>query len=389
MLLFDCSIPSFVYWRKPMRNLIVSLFLFVFSFSLTASEETKWHLGPNGETRFIVVLKDQYDPEDFILSNNLKVERVWKEGLKGFTVLINSESEMNLHSVVSLTNLPEVDFIEIDSPVRLIEPKRKGKEISINQGKQQIPWGIRKVGAFRCVKSCSKKKAFVIDTGIDLKNPDLRVNRQLGFSAFQGSPDDDNGHGTHVAGTIGAVNNGIGVVGVAAGVQLVPIKVLSGSGSGSTSGVIAGVNHAFKRGRKGDVANMSLGGGISPALDKAVKKASRKLIFTLAAGNERSDAKTSSPGRVNGRNIYTISAFDRSGRFARFSNYGSAVDKAEPGVGVLSTIPGGKLASWSGTSMAAPHAAGILLRNGRFGPGCEKVKNDPDGKPDCIGVLPR
>lgn len=193
--------------------------------------------------------------------------------------------------------------------------------------------------------------------------------------------------GTHVAGTIAAINNDEGVIGVAAGASVVAVKVLDRRGYGSYSGVMAGVDHVATYGEPGDVANMSLGGPPSDALDNAVITAAQQgIIFTLAAGNESDHANNHSPARANGGNIYTISAMQEGDTWAYFSNYGNPpVDYCAPGVGIRSTWKGGGYNTISGTSMAAPHAAGILLLLG----GARSdgyVDGDPDGNPDPIMV---
>ncbi|QED39022.1 S8 family peptidase [Antarcticibacterium arcticum] len=254
---------------------------------------------------------------------------------------------------------------------------------------QETPYGITRVNGVSGYTGTSV--AWVVDTGIDLDHPDLNVDASRGFNAFTsgkdgGSLDDGNGHGSHVAGTIAAINNTIGVIGVAPGATVIPVKVLDSRGSGSYSGVIAGVDHVGANGKSGDVANMSLGGPVSQALDDAVLAASNKGIkFALAAGNDGADANNSSPARVNGANIVTISAMNSSDTWASFSNYGNPpVDYAAPGVSVKSTWKGGGYNTISGTSMAAPHAAGVLLLGSARTDG--NVKNDPDGNPDPIIV---
>ncbi|WP_299395870.1 S8 family peptidase [uncultured Gelidibacter sp.] len=246
---------------------------------------------------------------------------------------------------------------------------------------QQIPYGTLRVGGGT---TASAHTAWVIDSGVDLDHPDLNVDeaRSRSFLGKNSTPDDQNGHGTHVAGTIGALNNSIGSVGVAPGTTIVAVRVLDRRGSGSTSGVIAGVDYVAANASSNDVANMSLGGGVSTALDNAVLAASSRLKFALAAGNESDNANNHSPARVNGNNIYTISAMNSSDNWASFSNYGSAVDYCAPGVSVYSTWKGGGYNSISGTSMAAPHAAGVLLLGNPSSDGT--VKGDPDGNPDPI-----
>lgn len=285
-----------------------------------------------------------------------------------------SDSELSL-----LQKDERVDYIEPDRFVILAKKPPSGGTTTPSQ---EIPWGITKVGYGTYTGT---KKAWVIDTGIDLTHPDLNVNASLSVSYIpRTTANDDNGHGSHVAGTIAAIDNSIGVVGVAAGAQLVAVKVLDRRGSGAYSGVIAGVDYVAANAANGDVANMSLGGPVSDALDAAVLAAAAKGIkFALAAGNESTNANLSSPARVNHSNVYTISAFDINGKFATFSNYGNPpVDFSAPGVSIKSTWMKGGYNTISGTSMASPHAAGVLMWGN---PGTNGyVTGDPDGNPDPI-----
>lgn len=302
-----------------------------------------------------------------------RAEQVYVASLKGFTVSLTPQ---------------EAAWVEKQSVVESVEPDQvfqlKLPQGSVSAQAQETPWGITRVGG--AVDYTGSGVAWVIDTGIDLDHPDLNVSQTRGrnFVTTGASPDDDNGHGSHVAGTIAAKNNGLGVIGVAAGALVIPIKVLAGNGSGSNSGVIAGVDYVASNGRAGDVCNMSLGGGLSTALDNAVKNAAAKGIkFALAAGNEAQNANNSSPGRVNGTNIITVSAFDSNNRFASFSNYGNPpIDISAPGVSIKSTYRNGAYATLSGTSMATPHVAGILLVNGGTLRYNGTVTGDPDGNPD-------
>lgn len=254
---------------------------------------------------------------------------------------------------------------------------------------QETPYGITRVNGG--VTYSGSNVAWILDSGIDLDHPDLNVDASRGFNAFTSgrdgkSLDDGNGHGSHVAGTIAAIDNNQGVIGVAAGATVIPVKVLDSRGSGSYSGVIAGVDHVGANGSAGDVANMSLGGPTSQALDDAVLAASSNGIwFSLAAGNSSEDANNSSPARVNGTYIVTISAMDSNDNWASFSNYGNPpIDYAAPGVSVTSTWKDGGYNTISGTSMAAPHAAGVLLLGNASTNGT--VNGDPDGNPDPIIV---
>jgi subtilisin family serine protease len=248
------------------------------------------------------------------------------------------------------------------------------------------PPGITRVGGGATYTGT--KKAWIIDTGIDLTHPDLNVDAASGktFVTRTTTPNDDNGHGTHCAGIVAAIDNTVGVVGVAAGAKVVPVKVLDKRGSGAMSVIIAGVDFVIANGVAGDAANMSLGGSVYEPLDlKVVEMGAAGIFVSLAAGNESDDANNHSPARANGLNIYTISACDVNDNFASFSNYGNPpIDYCAPGVSILSTYKGGALATMSGTSMAAPHACGVLLATGGHPTFLGYVNGDPDGEPDPI-----
>lgn len=310
--------------------------------------------------------------------------QVYGSSIEGFAVKLTEEQAGIIASD------PAVSYIEQDRIIALAPPPGKGPGKGGGGGTppdQTTPWGITRVnggGAYT-----GSGVAYIIDSGIDSGHEDLNVNASLGFNAFTKGKDsnldnDGNGHGTHVAGTVAALDNEIGVIGVAPGATVVPVKVLDSRGSGSYSGVIAGVDFVGANGKAGDVANMSLGGGYSQAVNDAVIAASSKVKFSLAAGNDARLASTTSPASANGPNIYTISAMTQSDGLASFSNYGNPpVDYAAPGVGILSTVPGG-YTSYSGTSMAAPHVAGILLLGNIRTDGT--ISGDKDSSPDPIAV---
>ncbi len=253
-----------------------------------------------------------------------------------------------------------------------------------------LSWNIGQTGFGRGDLQIGKT-VWVIDTGIDLYHPDLNVDRDRSVSFLTGkTPDDESGHGTHVAGIIGALNNGIGVTGVASGATLVSLRVLDQEGEGKVSTILQAINHVYRNGQSGDVVNLSLGGeGISAALEKAIRQtADRGILFAIAAGNEKVLVSTVSPARVDHANVFTVSAMDRTEQFASFSNYGPEVDFCAYGVRIPSTYKDGKYATLSGTSMAAPHVAGLLLIRGRNLPTRGYVKGDPDGQADPIAGEP-
>jgi subtilisin family serine protease len=248
-----------------------------------------------------------------------------------------------------------------------------------------VTWNLKRIGYGNGIG----KTAWIIDSGIDYDHSDLTVDQTRSRSFIPGitSADDSNGHGTHVAGIIGAKNNTIGVLGVASGATLVALKVLGQNGEGNLGYIIQALGYINANAKAGDVVNMSVGGESgSEILDQQVQNtAARGIYFAIAAGNEGKLANTSSPARTNGSNIYTVSAVDSLDVFASFSNYGNdVVDFAAPGVKILSTWEGNRYAYASGTSMAAPHVAGLLLLRGREITSSGYAKNDPDGTPDPI-----
>jgi subtilisin family serine protease len=313
-----------------------------------------------------------------------EVEHVYGTVFKGFSVKIAPGQ------LKKLNNDPSVSRITEDRVISLGKPSTN--EVSASST-QSIPWGIPRVNGIE--NYSGSNRAWIVDSGIDLDHPDLNVNQTLSKTFIVGgkptTPDDEHGHGTHVAGTVAARNNDFGVIGVAPGAQVVSCRVLDRRGSGSFSWTVAALDYIATEGigQAGDVVNMSLGPNsryTDDAVDAAVQAVAAKgILISIAAGNESDDCSFYSPAHNNGTNIYTISAMDINENFASFSNYGSPVDFCEPGVNILSTYKGGSYGTMSGTSMAAPHAAGILLAGNIKTDGY--VSGDPDGDADPIGVL--
>ncbi len=248
-----------------------------------------------------------------------------------------------------------------------------------------ITWNVDKVG----YGDGTGKTAWLLDTGIDLEHPDLNVDvaRSRSFVTDSPTAQDENGHGTHVAGVVGALNNRIGTLGVASGAKLVGLKVLDNEGNGFVSYVLDALAYVAKNAKAGEVVNISLSvEDLSDILDTEIEAIAAKGIYvTIAAGNEAEEANKYSPGRTNGKNIYTVSAVDSLDQFASFSNYGNdVIDYAAPGVRVLSTYMDGQYAIMSGTSMASPHVAGLLLINKGKINSRGFALNDPDGVGDPI-----
>ena len=237
------------------------------------------------------------------------------------------------------------------------------------------PTGVRRIDADDARAASftgAGTRVAVLDTGVDLDHPDLSGNLDttMGTNCVDsGEPDDDNGHGTHVAGILAAEADGQGVVGVAPGTRIVPVKVLDDDGNGSFADIICGIDHVTARAGSIDVVNMSMSGGGSSGhcSDGSMREAicnsvEAGIVYAVAAGNDDRDAGSRVP--ANYPEVMAVSALsDSDGRsggdsFASFSNYGSVVDLIAPGVSILSTRRGGGTSTMSGTSMATPHVAG-------------------------------
>lgn len=314
----------------------------------------------NVPDNYIVILKDGTNPwsvaNEMAQQRGLGISHIYGTAVNGFSALVpNGQLD-------KITSDPRVKYIEQDSIVTIFKKPSgtPGGGGSTTQPPQQTPTGITLIGG--PVTDSVNVDVAVIDTGIDPTHPDLNVVSGINFAKGNGWSD-GNGHGTHVAGTIAAKNNEIGVVGVAPDARLYAVKVLDNRGSGFMSDVIAGVNWVADNADIIEVANMSLGGSTSNTLNTAVENAvNAGVVFVVAAGNESTDACSKSP--ASAPNAITVSALDdRDGvlnndPFASFSNYGSCVDVIAPGVLILSTWKDGGYNTISGTSMASPHVAG-------------------------------
>lgn len=348
--------------------------------------------------KYIVVLDEavagkQAALREMTAKPGVESEQMYSSAVSGFAGTLTEQAKSELEKD------PRIKYIEPDRVVQFAPPCGTpnggpcdgGGDDGGDGGSEVTPWGITRVNGG---VDGTGLTAWVIDSGVDLDHPDLNVDASRSATFItkgkdSKSADDGNGHGSHVAGTIGAIaGNGTDVVGVAPNATIVGVKVLDSRGSGSYSAVIAGVDYVAANASPGDVANMSLGGPTSNALDDAVKNAaSNGILFALAAGNDGSDANGSSPARVNHPNVYTVSAFAEGDSWASFSNYGNPpVDYSAPGVSILSTYKNGGTATLNGTSMASPHVAGLLLLNGGNLATGGNVSGDPDGTADPIAV---
>lgn len=299
---------------------------------------------------------------------------VYETALQGFA------AELPESAAAALSRHPSVSYVEPDRPRAIFA--------------QAVPTGIRRTFAYDNANIGIDGQddlrvdvdVAIIDTGIDFEHPDLNVVGGVDCSgggpfnrSCTGGGDDDHFHGTHVAGTVAAIDDGVGVVGMAPGARLWAVKVLDSRGSGYVSWIVAGIDWVTANASTIEVANMSLGGsGFSQAEFDAIQSAvNAGVAFAVAAGNSDADASDFSPAGFD--NVLTVSALadfdgaagglgsptcrsDKDDTLADFSNWGSAVQIAAPGVCILSTFPleRGEYGTISGTSMASPHAAGAL-----------------------------
>lgn len=352
--------------------------------------------------RYIVVLQDGASPVDAARRHGAAPEHVYRHALRGYAATLSDAA------LAKVQRDPAVRFVSVDRPITLGKPGGGGG--SITPPKQSIPTGISRIGQAgdRTDGSATNDgvsstiDVAVIDTGIDRTHPDLNVVG--GYNCSSGaSYTDGNGHGTHVAGTIGARDNGFGVVGVAPGVRLHAVRVLNNQGSGSWSSVACGIDWVAGNDAI-EVANLSLGGAgtqdgpcavTTDALHLAICRLTNSTVndvnVIVAAGNDAADAAGFTPAAYD--EVFTVSAWadfdgtatgvftgtpcraDEEETFANFSNWGAPVDLAAPGVCIASTWKGGAYNTISGTSMASPHVAGAAaLHRSLTGDGADATR---------------
>lgn len=292
--------------------------------------------------------------------------------------------------IKNLKNISGVEFVEPNYTLHALPATLVLEPMFPNQWGLTEKSGINASKAWEITKGSRDIKIAVIDTGVDYNHPDLKSQMWVNdaekngkpgvdddgngfiddiygydFANNDGDPMDDNEHGTHCAGVIGAAHNGVGVAGVMVDVQIVALKFLKGSGSGESADAIKAIDYAIKAGVK--VMSNSWGGGPdedSKLLEEAIGRAKDNgIVFVAAAGNESTDndKKHNYPSDYPTENIIAVGSHDLSGGKSYFSNYGkTTIDVFAPGSGILSTVPGGKYVKLSGTSMATPFVAGVV-----------------------------
>ena len=345
---------------------IVSIGLYPSTSYAQPSDNSLGKAGAKIPDQYIVVLKnDGSNPQNVANNardNGASILQIYDHAINGFAMKVPNDRVLE-----QVKNDNSVAYVEQDQVVTAFA--------------QTLPTGINRadadvsptVSAGNGLGSTNVDIA-IIDTGIDLTHPDLYVYKNKSFVQGTRSGNDDNGHGSHVAGIAAARDNGLGVVGMAPGARLWAVKVLDRTGSGSISNIIKGLDYVTANAGEIDVANMSLGCECtSSAMNTAIHNSvAAGVTYVVAAGNSDKDASTFSP--ANHPDVIAVSAIvDTDGNpggvgsstsygaddtLATFSNFGSTVDMAAPGVNIYSTYKGGSYATMSGTSMASPHVAG-------------------------------
>ncbi|MDC4388013.1 S8 family peptidase [Acinetobacter baumannii] len=327
------------------------------------------------KNQYIVILnKDAGSSKDF--AQNIakqhagKVLQSYDTVLKGFAIYLPDTAGAAF--IEAMKKNPHVLSVESDTIVNIDATTQSNPDWGLDRIDQKaLPLN----SAYSYLQTGSGTTAYIVDTGILSSHQEFSGRVLSGYTAISdgNGTTDCNGHGTHVAGTVGGTTYG-----VAKNVNLVPIRILGCDGSGASSNVIAGLDWILKNGKKPAVVNMSLGGATSSSLDSAVENLyNNGYVMVVAAGNSNTDACTSSPARVN--KAITVAATDNTDTRASYSNYGSCVDIFAPGSQINSSWIGSNTATkiLNGTSMATPHVAGVVV---------EMLQSTPTASPQTIST---
>ncbi len=306
------------------------------------------------KANYIVVLKDEIDWETIEFETeklekylSSKRKKIFKHAVKGFSIQLNADD------LLQIRKDPHVKYVELD------------QKMKVSYTQYSAPWGLDRIdqqtiplsGSYTYETTGSTVDAYIFDTGIRFDHNDFKDRIKSWYNAMSPDsiPEDQNGHGTHVAGIVGGTRYG-----VAKGINLIPVKVLDAFGTGSFSQIIAGIDWAIaNHTTRPAVGNVSISGELSVSLDEAIKRAiADGIVIAVAAGNNAEPARNASPGRVNA--AITVGAVNNNDDWSAFSNFGPEVDILAPGSNIISAWHTGinDVNTISGTSMATPHVTG-------------------------------
>ncbi|MFV5363560.1 S8 family peptidase [Acinetobacter oleivorans] len=327
------------------------------------------------KNQYIVILnKDVGSSNDFAQSiakqHGGKILQTYDTVLKGFAIYLPDVAGSAF--VEAMKKNPKVLSVENDTVIKIDATTQSNPDWGLDRIDQKaLPLN----SAYSYLQTGSGTTAYIVDTGILSTHQQFSGRVLSGYTAISdgNGTTDCNGHGTHVAGTVGG-----STYGVAKNVSLVPIRILGCDGSGASSNVIAGLDWILKNGKKPGVVNMSLGGDANTSLDSAVENLfNNGYVMVVAAGNSNADACSSSPARVS--KAITVAATDNTDTRASYSNYGSCVDIFAPGSQINSSWIGSNTATkvLNGTSMATPHVVGVVA---------EMLQSTPTATPQTIST---
>lgn len=339
--------------------------------SLLDSSQTKGII----KNQYIVILNKDAGPsvdfaQNIAKQHGAKVLQSYDTVLKGFAIYLPDTAATAF--VEAMKKNPQVLSIENDTVMKIDATTQSNPDWGLDRIDQKaLPLN----SAYSYLQTGSGTTVYIVDTGILSSHQQFSGRVLSGYTAISdgNGTTDCNGHGTHVAGTVGG-----STYGVAKNVNLVPIRILGCDGSGASSNVIAGLDWILKNGKKPAVVNMSLGGDVSTSLDSAVENLfNNGYVMVVAAGNSNTDACNASPARVS--KALTVAATDSTDTRASYSNYGSCVDIFAPGSQINSSWIGSNTATkvLNGTSMATPHVAGVVA---------EMLQSTPTATPQTIST---
>ncbi|MDP7777368.1 S8 family peptidase [Acinetobacter nosocomialis] len=325
------------------------------------------------KNQYIVILNKDIGPAKDFAQNIAKqhggrILQSYDSALKGFAIYLPDTAGTAF--IEAMKKNPQVLSVENDTVVNIDATTQTNPDWGLDRIDQKaLPLN----STYSYSQTGTGTTAYIVDTGILSTHQEFSGRVLSGYTAISdgNGTTDCNGHGTHVAGTVGGTTYG-----VAKNVKLVPVRILGCDGSGASSNVIAGLDWILKNGSKPAVVNLSLGGAASSSLDSAVENLyNNGYVMVVAAGNSNTDACTSSPARTS--NAITVAATDNTDTRASYSNYGSCVDIFAPGSQINSSWIGSNTATkvLNGTSMATPHVAGVVA---------ELLQSTPTATPQTI-----